>query len=148
MTMYLSDYFGDYQVRSRLSFSAPLTEALEDSFRVLGKNETLYVSRPAVSPLVESMVDADFKPIIYADILFFGKIDPRIYQRSGVPRNRVRPYEGVVDNPGLVLCARVTLKQGTLGRTEEIRDPIPVGAELLETKPWYEGVQFEVYRVK
>ncbi len=148
MALYLRDYFGEYQIRSRRSFSAPFTEALEDSFRALDKSDTLYISRRAVSPLVDCVVDKDFKPIIYADILFLGRIDPRVYQQSGIPRDRVRAYGGKVDNPGLLLCAGVTLTQGIQGRPVEVHDPTPVDAKLLETKLWDEGVEFQVYRVK
>jgi hypothetical protein len=148
MALYLRDYFGEYQIRSRRPFSAPFTEALEDSFRALDKSDTLYISRRAVSPLVDCVVDKDFKPIIYADILFLGRIDPRVYQQSGIPRDRVRAYGGKVDNPGLLLCAGVTLTQGIQGRPVEVHDPTPVDAKLLETKLWDEGVEFQVYRVK
>ena len=74
--LYLTDYFGPYQVRSRGVLSAPFTEALEDCFRAVGTRGTLYVSRSAVSPAVRRPVNEDFKPLIYADILFFFFEDP------------------------------------------------------------------------
>jgi len=148
MALYLKDYFGEYQIRSRGVFNAPFIEALEDCFRALDTSNTLYVSGSAVSPLVDAMVDKDFKPIIYADILFFGDIDPRVYQQSGIPKNRARLYEGTIDTPGLLLRANVTLVKHVQHELVEVHEPLPRDAKLLETKPGEAGVQYEVYQVR
>jgi hypothetical protein len=148
VALYLKDYFGEYQIRSRVAFSAPFTEALEDCFRALDTSNTLYVSISAVAPLVGVNVNRDFKPITYEDILFFGKIDPRVYQQSGIPRNSVRLYEGIIDTPGLLLRTNMRVVKPVQGKLVPVPEIGPLGAKLLETKPVYDDIQYEVYQVR
>jgi 4-amino-4-deoxy-L-arabinose transferase-like glycosyltransferase len=148
VALYLRDYFGEYQVRSYVAFSGPYVEALQDCFRVLGTGDTLYVSPNVCYPIYPVKLDRDFKPAAYADILFFGKIEPQVYQRSGIPRNRVRLYEGKIDSPGLLLRTNVRLVERAQDKLVEIPDPIPAGAKLLETKPVSGVVRYEIYQVK
>ena len=148
VAVYLKDYFSGYQIRSRVAFGAPFTEALEDCFRTLDTSNTLYVSISAVGPLVGVNVNRDFKPMAYAHILFFGKIDPRVYQQSGIPRNRARLYEGMIDTPGLLLRASVRLVKPVQDKLVTVPEPKPIGAKLLETKPVYGDIQYEVYQVR
>jgi len=148
VAVYLKDYFSGYQIRSRVAFGAPFTEALEDCFRTLDTSNTLYVSISAVGPLVGVNVNKEFKPMAYAHILFFGKIDPRVYQQSGIPRNRARLYEGMIDTPGLLLRANVRVVKPVQGELVTVPEPEPLGAKLLETKPVYGDIQYEVYQVR
>jgi len=148
VALYLKDYFGGYQIRSRVAFSAPFTESLEDCFRSLDTSNTLYISLSAVAPLVGVNVNREFKPITYEDILFFGKIDPREYQQSGIPGNRVRLYEGTIDTPGLLLRTNMRLLKMVQGETVTIPEPVPPSTKLLETKPVLEDIQYEVYQVR
>jgi hypothetical protein len=177
---YLNDYFGPYQVRSREAFDAAFTEVLEDCFHAAGKDETVYISSAAVQ-FWKPAVNPEFKPTVYVDILFFSKINPRVYQQHGIPKDRVCLYDGTISKPGLLLTCNVRLVDpvltwtppsldsggvssvagGLSGEEEEVptllefkmnQEPIPVGAELLETKPlWHVSghtVQYEIYRVK
>jgi hypothetical protein len=148
VTLYLKDYFGGYQIRSRVAFSAPFTESLEDCFRGLETSNTLYITLSAVAPLVGVDVNREFKPITYEDILFFGNIDPREYQQSGIPGNRVRLYDGTINTPGLLLRTNMKLLKKVQGEPVTIREPMPLSARLLETKPVLEGIQYEVYQVR
>ena len=148
VTLYLRDYFGEYPTRSYVAFSAPFTESLEDCFRVLSTTNTLYVSPNAIYPIYPVMLDSDFKPAAYADILFFGRIDPRIYQQSGIPKHRVHLCEGKVDDPGLLLRTNVRLVKQVEGKLVEIPDSMPPGAILLETKSVTDVVRYEIYQVK
>jgi hypothetical protein len=93
-------------------------------------------------------VNREFKPITYEDILFFGKIDPREYQQSGIPGNRVRLYEGTIDTPGLLLRTNMRLLKMVQGETVTIPEPVPPSTKLLETKPVLEDIQYEVYQVR
>ena len=160
--LYMRDYFGHYPARSREAFDAAFTEALEDCFHAANKDETVYVSSAAVA-FWKPTVTPDFKPVVYEDILFFGKIDPRAYQERGIPKDRVCFYDGTISKPGLLLTCNVRLVDpavtwtppshegdgvssagGALFGVEEVPTPLefemnhepkPVGAELLETKP-------------
>jgi hypothetical protein len=149
--LYARDYFGDYQLRGRNDFQAAFTEVLEDCFRALGPDQTLYISVTAFAPL-RVVPDKDFKPYYYVDILFFGRIDPRVYQQGGIPRDRVRPYEGVIRSPGLFLRCNMRLETPLIAGQPRSYSPsletIPAGAELLETKPLGGAAQYEVYRVR
>ncbi len=159
MGWYLNDYFGPYQARSRVAFSASLTEVLADCFRLLGTNETLYVSPTGcvVSPVLPDM---SFKPLAYMNLLFFGKVDPRVYQKYGIPEERISPYTGVFPRPGLLLRCNVKLFQPDLfGPTTHVStrngrpmvlpndEPIPGSAQLVETKPFSQTVWYEVFRI-
>jgi hypothetical protein len=149
--LYVKDYFGQYQVRSRNDFQAAFTEVLEDCFGALGPGETLYISVTAFAPL-KLVPDKDFNPYYYVDILFFGRIDPRVYQHGGIPKDRVRPYEGVIRNPGLFLRCNMRLETPLIaGQPPSYTaslETIPAGAELSETKSLGGIAQYEVYRVK
>jgi hypothetical protein len=96
--------------------------------------------------------DNEFKPYYYADILFFGRIDPHTYQLGGIPKDRVRPYEGLIRRPGLFLRCNVRLETpliaGQAPSYAASLETIPAGAELLETKPLDGIARYEVYRVK
>jgi 4-amino-4-deoxy-L-arabinose transferase-like glycosyltransferase len=163
---YMRDYFGPYQVRSRLQFQSNLVEVLQDCFRAVGDNKTLYISASTCAPQ-NINPGLDFKPYFYINLLFFGRIDPATYQHGGIPRSRVYPYDGFISNPGLLLrCTmRVIPPQGMrelplAGATFVAGQPtyvlnhelIPPNATLVETKPvdgWFPAeVRYEVYEVK
>lgn len=162
--LYMKDYFGQYPLRCRAAFDADFTETLESCFRNLNDSETLYISGSAFAPLPH-IVDQDFKPWFYVSILFFGKIDPRIYQQIGIPKDRVCFYEGVIHRPGLLLRCNLRLERPPIPDQPPLYilnlEPIPVGAKLLETKlldvpldltqvPELHALraQYEVYRVR
>lgn len=151
VALYMHDYFGPYRLRSRNAFNAPFTEALKDSFLRLGRDETLYLSVTAFAPL-RRVVTRTFRPYHYVDILFFGQIDPRLYQRGGIPPERVSPYEGSVSGPGLLLRANVRFVppdgSGRPGWFEPVQEALPAGAELLETRPLGPEARYELYRVR
>ena len=165
--LYMKDYFGPYQIRSRPAFSAPFIEALETCFRTVGSNETVHISDSTFA-LWRMHVTPDFKPVVYADILFFGKIDPRVYQQQGNPKDRVRLYDGTISQPGVLLRSNLRwiempkdwIPPGATAPFQRKGDrivwpylfdtnnePIPPGAQLLETKPAGGAFQFEIYRV-
>lgn len=149
--LYLRDFFGPFQERYRVGLYTGYTEALEDCFRVIGKDETVYIS---------GAPSALSKPG-YVYILFFGKIDPRVYQQQGIPKERVRLYDGTIPRPGILL--RASMRRGQLTYNfnlpgaatapqpvvlETNPEPIPPHAELLQTVPVGNLFQYEVYRVK
>lgn len=168
MGLYMRDYFGAYQLRSRGAYTAAYTEALEDCFRTVGTNETLYISESTYS-LWKLKLSADFKPFMYVDVLFFGKIDPRYYQQHGIPKDRVCLYDGTISKPGLLLRCNLRYVEPTFEWRAESslsntwiggdrmphpiffdvnREPIPDGAELLKIIPAGSGFRYEIYRVK
>jgi hypothetical protein len=101
-SMYFADYFGPYQARCQRSFGTPLTDSLKYCFDRIHSNETLYVSG-SVGVGDDAFIDTDFKPSVYAHLLFYGKIAPSIYQHSGFSNTVVRPYLEQVDQPGFLL---------------------------------------------
>jgi hypothetical protein len=169
--LYFNDYFGPYQVRSRRAFDAAFTEALEDSFHALGPNKTLYISESAFAPM-NAILSSHFRPIVYADVLFFGGIDPSLYQRGGFPTNRVVLYNGTVPAPGLLLRCnmKISLPGNTTGNepTNAVKrvpgflsgpvtyvpndEPVPGWAKLIETKaaevPSTLPIEYEIYDVQ
>lgn len=150
-TLYLKDYFGAYQVRCRPAFQAAFTGALDDCFRALREGETLYISRSVLGSLTPPQ-NQDFKPFCYADILFFGKIDPATYMRTGIPKDRVSLYEGTIQRPGLLLRCNLSLvKPGTAGRLPDFtlnNEPLPVGAKLVQTVPVTSLMEYEIFEVQ
>jgi hypothetical protein len=99
---YLGDYFGAYQMRCQGAFETALTDSLKYCFGRIHSNETLYVSG-SVGTICSVALDTDFKPFVYAQLLFFGNICPSSYQHSGFRDTVVRPYLETVDRPGLLL---------------------------------------------
>jgi hypothetical protein len=155
--LYMKDYFGVYPGRCRQAFSASFTETLERSFQNLDDSETLYISDSAFAPL-RFIVDEEFKPWFYVTILFFGKIDPRVYQQIGIPKDKVCLYEGVIHKPGLLLRCDSSLDGQPAPDRPPVYirnvEPIPPGAMLLGTRsvslmvPLGLRVQYELYRVR
>jgi MFS family permease len=150
-SLYMKDYFGNYQVRCRPEFQADFTGALADCFQTLGDQETLYVSGSVLGSL-RPPANWDFKPFCYADILFFGHIDPRVYVSSGIPKDRVCPYRGVIHNPGVLLrCNLQLVKPGRHGQLPDFEpnpEPIPRGAELTRVEPTGGLMRYELYRIR
>ncbi|HVM60868.1 MAG TPA: glycosyltransferase family 39 protein [Verrucomicrobiae bacterium] len=149
--LYFNDYFGDYQVRTRPEFQAAFTGALADCFRALGEEETLYVSGSVLGSLTPP-ANWDFQPFCYADILFFGRIDPRAYLSEGIPKDRVCPYRGVIQKPGLLLrCNLWLVRPGGAGRPPEFKpndEPIPPETQLVRVVPVAPLMQYEIYRIR
>lgn len=150
IAFYFHDYFGAYQVRCRNEFNASFVEALEDCFANMKDDDTLYISGTAFAPL-QRVVTQEFRPYYYTDILFFGKIDPQLYQSNGVPRDKVSPYTGAPDRPGLLLRCNVQYMKSAMEGAPPFEfsdEPIPSGAQLLLVKPAEPPVRYEIYRLK
>jgi len=153
---FYGDYFGAYQTRARDAFQSQLTEPLEFCFEHLGTNDTFYISESFFELLIRKdnalmpLVDEDFHAPVYEDLLFFGKIPPRIYQRQGIPKDRVRLYDGTASRPGLLL-------RGThwvawrLGTDECLlfpnKEPLPPQACLIKTFPSISYTRREIYKI-
>jgi 4-amino-4-deoxy-L-arabinose transferase-like glycosyltransferase len=148
------DYFGPYQTRARPWFEAELTEAIEYCFEHTGTDETLYISRSVFDlqlhkdDSLELLVDSNFH--YYPAVLFFGRISPSIYQRQGIPKDRVQLYDGAAPRPGLLLRRNLLVMQETgfakywLSRNTE---PLPPRASLVKTLPCPSPGRYEIYRV-
>ena len=162
-TVYLVDYFGDYQRRCRGAYETELTEALRYCFGNLRTNETLSISKSAISALALNQnfnppaaqlaqleVTEDFKPYIYAHILFFGRIDPLLYQQTGIPSARVRLVDGSRPAPGLLLRSNRLVafsRERHQYVTARNPEPLPTGATMIDSIPFNEAVRYEIYRV-
>ncbi|HTS19510.1 MAG TPA: hypothetical protein VMP11_18185 [Verrucomicrobiae bacterium] len=151
ITLYMRDYFGAYQTRDSQALQTELTDALEYCFGRLSTNQVLYISPSTGSPYGTD-VDAKLKPQLYAYVLFFGRIDPLIYQRTGFPTRNVRLYDGHAAEPGLLLrSSRYYYRSGDrrttiVGVPDNI--PMPVGAELVRTFQFsnpYSYIQYQVF---
>jgi hypothetical protein len=163
--LYMKDFFGPYKIRSRYAFNAAYTEALETCFSALHSNETVHISDSTFA-LWKIHVTPDFKPVVYIDILFFAKIDPRFYQQHGIPKDRVRLYDGTISRPGVLLRCNMRYVESPYERLwstaawadrEKMPRPylfqanyeaIPAEAELLETKPVGGAFRYDIFRVK
>ena len=86
--LYMNDFFGPYQARHRRALYSGYTDVLE-ACCAPAKRDRLYFRK---SPRF-------FKPE-YVYLLFFGQIDPRVYQQHGIPKDRVCLYEdGTISGP-------------------------------------------------
>jgi hypothetical protein len=133
IALYTHDYFTDYSLTSREFFRAPLTEALDQSFRILGKGEILHADKLCF--LSEGMTD-DFKPVMYSYFLFFGKLDPVKFHREGLPMVRVAAGPEDVTEPGVFIRVNPVLGLDALGGPVLGENkPPPPGAELLAKIP-------------
>ncbi len=148
------DYFGSYQMRARPWFETELTEAIEFCYQNIGINETFYISPSAFElqlhkdNTLELLVDENFH--YYPAVLFFGRIPPRFYQRQGIPKDRVRLYDGVAPKPGLLLRRSILVMHEVgvakywLDRNTE---SVPLGATLIKALPCSSPGRYEVYRI-
>lgn len=103
ITLYLRTYFGPkYQTHCRTFFQGELADALKYCFHHLRKGQVLYISNSLFSPN-GSIVNTELKPFLYAYVLFYGKIDPYKYQRTGFPMDTVQLYDGNPQKKGLLL---------------------------------------------
>jgi hypothetical protein len=96
------------------------------------------------------MVNAELKPQLYAHVLFFGKIDPRIYQRTGLPTDVVRLYDGHPTKPGLLLRSSNYYFRSADGAGYVVKPdamPIPPNARLIRTIPFSGQYSFAKYEV-
>ena len=146
---YLADYFGPYQKLCRHAFMAGLTEGLKYSFARINGNQTLYIDDSVGVPY-GIYIHTDFKPLIYAHLLFYGKIDPRSYQRDGLSNSVVQPYLGRIQKPGLLLRANYTSRCSDLSPSAGMQNhiPVPSGAKLLATFEEGTPLEYEVFEVR
>jgi hypothetical protein len=153
IAVYMQDYFGAYQTRDSQAFQTELTDALEYCFAHLDTNQVLYISASTYNPY-GAIVNTELKPQLYVYALFFGKIDPHIYQRTGLPPDTVRLYEGDAPKPGLLLRSSnyyFRPPEGGAGWTVVPDDmPIPSNARLIKTIPFsgpYSFARYEVFAI-
>jgi len=146
---YLADYFGPYQKLCRHAFMAGLSEGLKYSFQRINSNQTFYVDDSVGVPY-GIYIHTDFKPLIYAHLLFYGKIDPRSYQRDGLSNSVVQPYLGRIQKPGLLLRANYTSRRSDLSPSAGMQNhiPVPSGAKLLATFEEGTPLEYEVFEVR
>jgi len=150
---YLHDYFGAYQTRDPQAFQTELTEALEYCFTHLEANQVLYLSASTFNPY-GATVDSQLKPRFYASVLFFGNIDPRLYQQRGLPTDTVRLYDGHPSTPGLLLRSNnyYFIEPGDLLRVVPDPVPIPSNARPLACIPFsgvfsFANAQYQVFAI-
>jgi len=151
--LYLHDYFGAYQTLSRDEFMTDEIRAFKYCFQHLGSNEVLYVSGWMFSPN-RCDLNMQLKPFYYVYPLFYGKVDPREYQRGGFPTDSIRLYEDSATRPGLiVLCNYIYVWQQTgPPRVFMNNEPLPPNASLDAVIPAQSSkmkikLQYEIYRV-
>jgi hypothetical protein len=147
ISFYFVSYFGNYALKSRNSFMAPFAETVETSFANLGKDNTLYVSK-SVFP---HPVDRQFKPVWYIYFLFLGNIHPEVYQKSGIPKEYIQPYEGKISKPGIFVRMNSEITVDNAGNPIAVpnKEALPSNSMLLHKIPLSEGSNrfFEIYRV-
>ena len=148
---YFADYFGPYQTRCQTAFGTAFTDSLRYCFERIHSNETLYVSG-SVGTVCSESLDTDFKPFVYACLLFYGKIDPSTYQHGGFSNTVVRPYLEQIDQPGLLLRCNYTRTNTVTSESTQIAaipnpESIPDAAKLLDA--FQDGtLVFQVWEVR
>ena len=97
-----------------------------------------------------SLVNAEFKPFLYVQLLFYGRFDPQTYQRVGIPPESVCLYDGHVSHGGLLLTCNYVLVR-TKGEEQPLAvpnpEPHPSSARLLATFAFDEVFRDEVFEV-
>jgi 4-amino-4-deoxy-L-arabinose transferase-like glycosyltransferase len=146
---YLADYFGPYQKLCRHAFMAGLTEGLKYSFQRINGNQTFYVDDSVGVPY-GVYIHTDFKPLIYAHLLFYGGIDPQSYQREGFSNSAVQPYLGRIEKPGLLLRCNYTSRLSDVPPSAGMQShiPVPSGAKLLATFEEGTPLEYQVFEVR
>jgi hypothetical protein len=147
LSLYFIDYFKEdgYSARSRLPYSAPMVESFEIAFNHLTNNETLYISS-SIQP------NSNFKPSAYSQILFFGNISPAVYQKEGIPKERIIQYNGHISKPGILIRSNyivgIDRKKGFF--MQENREPIPEKHKLIASVTFSKkvGIIYEIYKVE
>jgi hypothetical protein len=150
IALYMHDYFGAYQTRDPQALQTELTDALEYCFAHLDTNQVLYISASTYTPY-GAVINTELKPLLYAHVLFLGRIDPRIYQQTGFPTYNVRLYDGRVTEPGLLLRSKsyyIKPPNGGAGFLEAPDTmPIPPSAKLIKSIPFSGQYSFAQYQV-
>jgi hypothetical protein len=146
ISLYFVNYFGKYAVDARGVFYASFSETVEYGFKNLSGNETFYVS----DSVFFLPVDKSFKPYWYIYILFYGKISPAIYQKTGIPEY-IRPYDGKISNSGILIRMNSRISVDAADNPIAIvnSEPVPANSKLIHKIPVYAGSGrfFEIYRV-
>lgn len=147
VSYYFVNYFDGYALKARNSFFASFVETVETSFANLGKDDTLYIS----SSFFHHPVDKEFKPVWYIYFLFLGNIHPAVYQKTGIPKEYIQPYEGKISRPGIFIRMNSVMTADDEGNPMAVlnTEPVPENSKLLRKIPLSEGSNrfFEVYRV-
>jgi 4-amino-4-deoxy-L-arabinose transferase-like glycosyltransferase len=146
VSVYFVNYFGKYAVDSRGSFYASFSETVEHAFNNLLEHETMYVSDSAFF----LPVDRSFKPYWYVYFLFYGKVAPETYQKTGIPEY-IRIYDAKIHRPGILIRMNSRISVDSGGNPIAIfnNEPIPVNSNLIYKIPLSTGSDrfFEIYRV-
>ncbi len=146
VSVYFVNYFGKYAEESRGSFYAPFAETLEYGFKNLSGDETLYVS----DSVFYLPVDRSFRPSWYVYFLFYGRVSPEVYQKTGIPEY-MRVYDGKIANPGIFIRMNSRISADGAGNPIAILndEPVPVKSKLIHKIPLSSGSDrfFEIYRV-
>ncbi len=146
ISLYMHDYFSDYIERSRSHFNATLSEALDYAFSRLPTTQTLTIS-PSVVPFD---LGKNFKPHLYAHLLFYSKLPPSVYQQCGIPEERISFSQNAEVRPGLILRNKVKFvqKEGNLAIIPN-DDPLPIHAEKIKIFPYKNSdIAYELYQIK
>ena len=148
ISLYFADYFTEYRIRAREWYSATFVESLATAFELLEDQDKLYLSPSSFF----RRTDSKFKPYAYAHILFFGQVDPMIYQSQGMPE-AIQPYFGPPVEPGILLRCDTLIKKipespsGAYAYKPNT-EAIPSGARLLRRIPYTETIHFEIYKIR
>jgi hypothetical protein len=146
VSLYFVNYFGKYAADSRGAFYASFSESVEYCFKNLSGDETLYVS----DSVFFQPVDRSFKPYWYVYFLFYGKVAPATYQKTGIPEY-MRAYDGKICKPGIFIRMNSRISVDAAGNPVAVlnTESIPEGSKLLHKIPLCEGSDryFEIYRV-
>ena len=146
MTFYFKDYFEKYPQYSAQAFLADANDALAIATNLTPPDNTIYIS-PA---LFTGFVDRQFKPRIYALLLFADKTPPPVCQQEkGAPPNRFVLFTEAPRRPGTLVT--VDKKLTFIPRTRSFgwvpnSERLPRGAKLLHSAP-YNGKTILIYKI-
>ena len=148
ISLFHYDYFSRYPGRSRLWFNAGTTELLRQAFdrRPAGlyylpgvfRDDRLEVNQP------------------YIQILFLGRLDPKVYQTKGLEGFNIRVYDPAMSlTPGALLLVKDTEELLTVsGKKIAIKTslpPLPSNAELITRIPAsleLDAASGSIYRIR
>jgi hypothetical protein len=129
--LYLKDYFGTHYQKALAPYMhTHINTALKESIKEQRTNEILYISR-SVFPFS----DSQFKPHIYAHILFHTKISPLDYQKNGFD-SIVRAYNSNATQRGLLLRANLVPDTSSSHAPFKLNsEPLPDSAQRIKRIP-------------
>lgn len=147
MSAYMINYFCKYKTLCRQMFNAGIVEVIEYALANLDKAQTLYISKFVFFP---EILQNDFKPEFYANMLFLTKLAPETYQKYGIPPEKAAVYDGKDRRAGLLIrldSIPILNRQGNLELLKDY-EKVPEDAKLVKTFPTPSGINFQVYKLK